>query len=107
MASIDNMKKRVEKVHAKHTKTAEKLAALQAQFDAEKRALQEEKNKVNNEWVKDFAFIADKEGIQISLLNIEQLVELVKENKSSLLEEEEVITENETIDANAHSEEER
>ena len=87
MASIENMKKRMAKVHSKHTKTAAKLAALKAQFEAEERAFQQEQDRVNNEWVKAFSTAAEKDDIQVNLLDIDQLVELVKENISLLVDE--------------------
>ena len=87
MASIETMKKRMEKVHNKHSKTAERLAALKAKFEEEEKALRNEQDKVNNEWARHFADVASQEDIQINMLNVEQLVELVKENLSVLIEE--------------------
>ena len=65
MASIQKMEERTARAMSVHEKTAQRLAALKAQYERESRKLQEHKDKLNLAWVRGFARQAEKEGIQM------------------------------------------
>ena len=87
MASIQKMEERAARAMSMHEKTAQRLAALKAQYERESRKLQERKDKLNLAWVRSFANQAEKEGFQIGRLDVEQLVALVKDNLDVLVVE--------------------
>ena len=92
MANLEKLEEKFSRKMTAHEKTARKLAVLQARFEAEERALREHKERVNVEWVRKFAAMAEKEDIQVSRIDAEQLMQLVKENKDALLMEPEAET---------------
>ena len=83
MASIQKLEERNARAVDAHERTAQRLAALKAKFDREEKVLQARRDKVNMLWVKKFAELAEKENIQVSKIDAEQLLALVKENKAS------------------------
>jgi hypothetical protein len=108
MASIQKMEERTARAMSVHEKTAQRLAALKAQYERESRKLQEHKDKLNLAWVRGFASQAEKEGIQIGRLDVDQLVALVKENLDVLAlepEPEQVNDESKESPASAETEE--
>ncbi len=87
MASIDRMNSYMNNLKSKHERTAEKLAALKAQFMKEEKILKNQEEKIYTEWAKKVASLAANENIQIDLIDAKQLVELVKEHKDILIED--------------------
>ncbi len=87
MASIDRMNSYMNNLKSKHERTAEKLAALKAQFMKEEKILKNQEEKIYTEWAKKVASLAANENIQIDLIDAKQLVELVKEHKDILIKD--------------------